>query len=119
MPRMDAKKRFLTHINACKQHENRNAHKSEIDIASVLSHIISYLIVQFARAKQAAVVEAFETHAPEIVLFRIVGERAEVLGDERTHLGIGEKHKHRIRISKIVCMGKEAEREKRRYRGKR
>ena len=46
----------------------------------------AHLIVQLARAKQTAVVETLEAHAPKIVLFRIVGERAEVLGDHRTHL---------------------------------
>ncbi len=42
--------------------------------------------MQLARAEQAAVVETLEAHAPEIVLFRIVCERAEVLGNHRTHL---------------------------------
>ncbi len=59
---------------------------NETSISHMCNISSSHLIVQFARAKQAAVVEALEAHAPEIVLFRIVGERAEVLGDQRTHL---------------------------------
>ena len=46
----------------------------EKSTSPVYCHTSTYLIVQLARAKQAAVVEALETHAPEIVLFRIVGE---------------------------------------------
>jgi hypothetical protein len=48
--------------------------------------------MQLARAKQAAVVETLEAHAPEIVLFRIVGERTEVLGNHGTHLQMKNGH---------------------------